>query len=332
MRKTTWLAGLAGAPIVATGSSAPGSAQQIDIKISHATALESTKGQTWEHFKQLAEERLGDRVLVRHHHSAQLYGQEEGISALQAGAVQLISPGAPLMTGVYPRMALFGLPFMFEPAEEVREVAADPEAGGKIFAEMPEKGLKFLAFWLNGYRLLGNSKRPIEKLEDLEGLKIRVPGGKVYRDTFAALGGNVVAVSWSEIVTALQQGTVDAIEPTASNWWADNLYELAPYITDTNHILSTYVVATNAQWWEGLPEDIRSELEEIMAETTEYNWQMVQEANQHAIEQMKADGATFTELSPEEKQRWFEQVKPVHAQYEDVIGKDILDATYEIIQ
>lgn len=332
MRYRAWITGFAALTLVSLGMGVPAQAAPIKIKVSHATSLHSAKGQTWEFFKKLCDERLAGKVEVTHHHSAQLYGQREGIQALQAGAVQLISPGAPLLTGDFPKVAVFGLPLMFDPADEIRKIADSPAIGGKIFAEFPSKNLKFVAFWLNGYRVVGSRKGPITSIEDLAKVKIRVPGGKIYRDTFEALGGNVVAVSWSEIVSALQQGTVDAIEPTANNWESQKLYEIATDITYTNHILSTYIVATNNEWWNSLPGDIRGELEKILAETEAYNWKMTTDENTGAVERMKAAGAKFYELDPAEKKRWFDRVKPIHKQYEDVIGKDILDAVYEIVE
>ena len=332
MRFTMWISGLAVLSLCYVGAEGAAQAAPIEIKISHATSQLSAKGRTWDYFKKLCEERLAGKVKVSHHHSAQLYGQREGIQALQAGAVQFISPGAPLMTGDFPKMAVFGLPLMFDPADEIRQAAASPKIGGKIFDVMPAKNLKFVSFWLNGYRVVGSRKGPIKSIEDLGKVKIRVPGGKIYRDTFEALGGNVVAVSWSEIVSALQQGTVDAIEPTANNWESQKLYEIATDITYTNHILSTYIVATNNEWWNSLPGDIRGELEKILAETEAYNWKMTTDENTGAVERMKAAGAKFYELDPAEKKRWFDRVKPIHKQYEDVIGKDILDAVYEIVE
>jgi C4-dicarboxylate-binding protein DctP len=318
---------------VIMGFALPASAAPIVIKISHATSLKSTKGQTWEFFKKLAEKRLKGKVEVRHHHSHQLYGQRQGIQALQAGAIQLISPGTALMTGEYPKFALFALPYMFKTPEVLRKLAKSPEVGGKIFSEMPQKGLKFLAFWLNGYRFLGNSKRLVKRLEDLKGIKVRVPGGKIYRDTFKALGANVVSVSWKEIVTALQTKMVDGIEPTASNWEAQKLYELAPYITFTNHMLSTYVVATNQKWWDGLPAGVRKELAQVMKETTKFNWDMVQRVNREAIEKMKATGkAQFHTLSDKERVRWVDRMRPIYKRYEKIVGKDIMNAVYKIVK
>ena len=115
-------------------------------------------------------------------------------------------------------------------------------------------------------------------------------------------------------------------------WSSQKLYEIAPDITYTKHILSVYVVATNAKWWDSLPNDIRKELKSALDETTKYNWEMVKKANSEAVSSMKAKGAKFHSLSPSETKRWFNKVKSVHKQYEDVIGKEMLNEVYKIVE
>lgn len=305
-------------------------AAPIVIKISHATTLTSTKGQTWEYFKKLCEERLKGKVEVQHFHSAQLFGQVQGISATQAGAVQLIAPSTSIYTKLFPKFAVWELPYLWNSTAELRKAANDPNIGGKIFAEMNKKGLHSFGLWLNGYRIMGSWKRPIRKLEDLQGLKVRVLPAKQFRDTFTALGGNVVSIAWKEITPALQQKVVDAIEPTASNWESTKLYELAPHITFTNHVLASYVVAANKKWWESLPNDIRKELDQIMKETTDFNWKLVADVDAKAVEKMKAAGTHFYTLTSAERKRWIIKARKVHKDYEKVIGKDILQKVYAL--
>lgn len=305
-------------------------AEPIVIKIVNVTSQNSTKGQSWEYFKKLAEERLRGKVVVQHFHSGQLYGQAQKMGALQAGAIQFISPATGLYTKLFPAWAMWELPYLFNTPEELRRAANDPKIGDRIFAEAEKKGMKVFGLWLNGFRLVGTWKRPVQKLEDLQGLKLRVVPGKVYRDAFSALGANVVSIAWGEIVPALQQKVVDAIEPTASNWEAQKLYELARHITFTNHILANYVVATNKKWWDGLPGDIRKELAQIMKETTDYNWKLVADVDAKAVAKMKAAGTNFYELEPAERKRWVAKARMVHKDYEKTIGKDILQAVYNL--
>ena len=331
MRKTLVLL-VAFALILAGWWAAPlgQAAEPIVIKIVNVTSQNSTKGQSWEYFKKLAEERLRGKVVVQHFHSGQLYGQAQKIAALQAGAIQFISPGTGLYTKIFPAWALWELPYLFNTPRDLRRAGDDPKIGGRLFAQAEKKGLKAFGLWLNGFRLVGTWKRPVQKLEDLQGLKLRVIPGKVYRDAFSALGANVVSIAWGEIVPALQQKVVDAIEPTASNWEAQKLHELAPHITFTNHILSNYVVTTNKKWWDGLPADIRRELAQIMKETTDYNWKLVEEVDRQAVEKMKAGGAKFFDLSPQERKRWVTRTQRVLKDYEKVVGKDVLQAVYRL--
>jgi len=302
----------------------------IVIKIVNVTSQNSTKGQSWEYFKKLAEERLRGKVVVQHFHSGQLFGQAQKMGALQAGAIQFISPATGLYTKLFPSWALWELPYLFNTPEELRRAAEDPKIGGRIFADAEKKGMKAFGLWLNGFRLVGTWKRPVRKLEDLQGLKLRVIPGKVYRDAFSALGANVVSIAWGEIVPALQQKVVDAIEPTASNWESTKLYELARHITFTNHILANYVVATNKKWWDDLPADIRKELDQIMKETTDYNWKLVADEDAKAVEKMKAAGTNFYDLEPAERKRWVAKARMVHKDYEKTVGKDVLQAVYNL--
>lgn len=306
---------------------AQSSGQTIVVKVSSDTGPDSLKGLTWERFKQIAESKLQGKVEIQVFHAGSLYKQNEQVPALQQGNVHLISPGSAVYTGLVPSQAVYELPYTFKSYQMVIDASKDPAIGGKVNADMEAQGLMSLSTWLNGYRLVGTAKPPITKLEDMQGLKIRTPPGTTYVETFKALGANVVPVNWQEIHTALQQRIVDAIEPTANNWWVEKLHELAPNITYTNHILSTYVVATNKQWWEGLPADIRQGLTEAMEETTQWNIDSTLKENEDAIAKMKEDpNVKFSNLSPEEFDRWRETVQPVIKGFESDIGAGVLSA------
>ena len=137
-------------------------------------------------------------------------------------------------------------------------------------------------------------------------------------------------MSWSEITTALQQGVVDAIEPTGNNWTADKLYEIAPYVTTSDHMLSTYIVLTNEQWWASLPDDIRAQLTQILKETTDYNWKITEEENNAALDEIAANpNGELVRLTPDELKQWQAAVRPLYTKYAGSIGKDIMDAVYK---
>ena len=315
------------APAPTTAAAPQSSGQKVIVKVSSDTGPDSLKGKTWEHFKQVAESKLPGKVEVQIFHSGSLYKQDEQVSALQQGNVQFISPGSATYTGLVPSLGIYELPYTFKSYQMVIDAAKDPVISGKVQGDMEAKGIMSVGTWLNGYRLVGTAGAPITKLEDFQGVKIRTPPGKVYVETFKALGANVVPVNWQEIHTALQQGIVDAIEPTANNWWVEKLNEQAPNITYSDHILSTYVVGTNKQWWDGLPADIRQGLKEAMDETTQFNIESTKKDNEDAVAKMKADdpNTKFYNLTPEEFDRWRNAVKPVINSFQDVVGADVLN-------
>jgi len=318
---------------IASGSSPAHTAEKIVLKVAHATAITSVKGKTFELFKKLAEERLKGRIEVQHFHSGQLFNAEKILQNLPLGAVHMTADLPEIYASLVPELNIFGQPFVFTSPEMARAALTDPEIGGKLEKKLAEKGIQVVSVWANGWRVLASRKQPIQRLEDMRGLKVRVPAGKLFIDTFKALGANPQAMPWPEVYTALSQGVVDAVEPTPSNIYSAKLFEPAPYITLSNQMFSGYLVMVTKRYWEGLPADVRSELEKVVQEVTDWNWREQQREDDEDIAKMKATGRVqVLALSVEERKRWAEAVRPVHLQYEAVVGKDLFAALYRLAQ
>lgn len=333
MRKSElWIAGAAVLGIALGASPAP-AAEKIVLKIAHVTAITSVKGKTFELFKKLAEERLKGRIEVQHFHSGQLFNAEKILQNLPLGAVHMTADLPEIYASLVPELNIFGQPFVFTSPEMARAALTDPEIGGKLEKKLAEKGIQVVSVWANGWRVLASRKQPIQRLEDMRGLKVRVPAGKLFIDTFKALGANPQAMPWPEVYTALSQGVVDAVEPTPSNIYSAKLFEPAPYITLSNQMFSGYLVMVTKRYWEGLPADVRSELEKVVQEVTDWNWREQQREDDEDIAKMKATGRVqVLALSKEERKRWAEAVRPVHQQYEAVVGKDLFAALYRLAE
>lgn len=300
-------------------------ANPIVIKVNNDVAADALKGQTWRVFKDSAEKYLGDKVDVQIFDGGSLYNQTDQITALQQGNIQFIAPGTGVYGSILPSFAAFEMPYLFKSPEMIDAAMKDPDVGGLILGKMKAKNLRAAGVWLNGWRMVGADK-PIQSLADLKGLKIRVPPGNNYVATFQALGANVTPIAWGEVPQALQQGIIDAVEPTANNWYADKLYELAPDITYSDHIYSFYLVGTNAQWWDGLPADVQDGLQKALDDAQQWNWDHINAANSDAVDKMKAAGATFYTLSQDELNKWQTIIQDkVWPQFSDQIGKDLLD-------
>ena len=307
-------------------------AKPIVIKISHDTAPTGPKALAFAHFKKLAEERLKGKVEVQHYHSGQLYkSDEESVSALQAGAIQMVSPTAAKWQPLIPEFALFTLPYVFANTDMMKKALLDPDIGGKIIGKLKQKNLRYLTVWDNGFRQQLNNKRPILEPKDLKGLKIRIQASKVFEAYFKQAGANPQVIAWSEAPTALRQGVIDGIECATPHIWASKLHEIAPYVTFTNHVYSAYIVATNEKFWSGLPADIRTTLEQCMKDTTDWQWADNKKKTQDYMDKVLDAGyAQVIYLSRKELAKWAKFFRPVHKQFENVVGPDILKSLYDL--
>ncbi len=307
-------------------------AKPIVIKISHDTAPTGPKALAFEHFKKLANQRLEGKVEVQHYHSGQLYkSDEESVSALQAGAIQMVSPTAAKWQPLIPEFALFTLPYVFVNTDMMKESLLSPSIGGKIIGRLKEKGLHYLTVWDNGFRQQLNTKHPILEPKDLKGLKIRIQASKVFEAYFKHAGANPQVIAWSEAPTALQQGVIDGIECATPHIWASKLHELARYITFTNHVYSAYIVATNEKFWSGLPADIRASLEQCVKDTTDWQWADNKKRTKNYVDKVLDAGlAQVIYLSHKDLANWASFFRPVHKQFEKTVGKDVLEALYDL--
>jgi C4-dicarboxylate-binding protein DctP len=194
-----------------------------------------------------------------------------------------------------------------------------------MLGAMEDKGLMGLGYWHNGMKQLSASK-PLLEPTDAEGLKFRIQESDVLEAQFAELGANPQKMAFSEVYLALQQGVVDGQENTWSNILTQKFHEVQDGITNTDHGVIDYLVVTSTEFWEGLDEDVRSQLEQIFNEVTaEFNAKSNQ-INDDARKEIEAAGTEIRELTPEQRQKWVDAMKPVWDEFADQIGQDNIDA------
>jgi C4-dicarboxylate-binding protein DctP len=149
----------------------------------------------------------------------------------------------------------------------------DPPIHREIISELEAKDIKPVAIWINRGRHIGyRGSKAVRVPEDMKGIKIRVQSADIFVETMKAFDANVIAMSWGEVPTALQQGVIDAAEPTPNAWVGSKIYELVDQITVNGYVYSFYIVTANKTWWEGLRVDIRAGLERAFASATDWNW------------------------------------------------------------
>ena len=297
----------------------------IVIKFSHVVAPDTPKGKGADKFKELAEKYTGGKVKVEVYPNSQLYKDKEEVEALQLGAVQMLAPSlakfGPL--GVK-EFEVFDLPFILPNKAALRKVT-DGALGKRLFAKLETKGITGLAYWDNGFKIM-TANKALKTPEDFRGMKIRIQSSKVLEAQMRALGAIPQVMAFSEVYQALQTGVVDGAENTASNIYTQKHHEVQKFGTLADHGYIGYAVIVNKKFWDGLPADVRTQLEKAMAEATAYSNQIAQSENDDALAEMKKSGKiTFVELTAEQKAAWRKALEPVYTEMQSRVGKDVLD-------
>lgn len=272
-------------------------AEVITIRLAHEDPPDNQWGMGANHFKELVEAKTNGAVIVQIYDNGQLGHGVDNIQQLQTNTLEMTIVGSDL-ADIDNFFRIFDLPYLFRDRDHAKKVLA-----GDLLVTGNEKlashGLVLLAYWENGFRQITNSIKPIVVPEDLKGIKIRVPENPVRVATFAAYGANPLAMPFSELYTALQQGVVDAQENPYGNIWGDKLYEVQKYISKSNHVFTPISVLISKDYWDGLSPEIQTVLKEAAMETT--IWQMDWAASQETawLQDMVDAGCEFNDVDVE---------------------------------
>ncbi len=305
-------------------------AEPIVIKFSHVVAPDTPKGKAALTFKQLVEERTNGRVKVEVYPNSQLYKDREEMEALQLGAVQMLAPSFAKFGPLGVReFEVYDLPYIF-PNKETLYRVMDGEIGQGLLKKLEPKGVIGIAYWDNGFKQMSANKL-LKTVDDFKGLKMRIQSSKVLEAQMRALGANPQVMAFSEVYTALQQGVVDGTENPISNFYTQKMNEVQKYMTISDHGYLGYAVIVNKKFWEGLPPDIRTILEQAMKETTKYERDIAQKENDDALAAVREAKTTEVYILPDkDRLAWQKALLPVHTQFESVVGKDLIYGIYNI--
>ncbi|MGN8342263.1 TRAP transporter substrate-binding protein [Pseudomonas sp. SMV71] len=300
-------------------------AEPIVIKFSHVVGEQTPKGQGALMFKKLVEERLPGRVKVEVYPNSTLYSDDKEMEALLLGDVQIIARSLAKFDQYTRTVQLFDLPFLFDDIGAVDRFQQGPE-GQKLLKSMESKNITGLAYWHNGMKQL-SANRPLRKPEDAHGLNFRIQASAVLEQQFNAVGAKAQPMNFSVVYQALRTGVVNGTENPYSNFYDQKLHEVQKYVTETNHGILDYMLITTSDFWNGLPPDIRTELEKIVVESTAHANNEALRLNQKDRQRvLDAKTTEIIELTPEERNAWRDKMKPVWAKFEQAIGPDLIKA------
>ncbi|PXF28557.1 ABC transporter substrate-binding protein, partial [Pokkaliibacter plantistimulans] len=219
------------------------------IRFGYGLNQDSKQGRAADYFVQRMSELSGGKFKVKAFGGASLGSDIQMQNALIGGAQEMMVGSTSTLVGIDKRMGVWDLPFLFDSAEQADKVLDGPY-GQKLLDNLQDQGLVGLVYWENGFRNMTNSKRPIEKMSDMDGVKLRVMQNPMYLDLFKSMGANAVPMSFSELFTALETKAVDGQENPVTTIESSKFYEVQKYLSLTQHVYSPWIVLMSKSFWD----------------------------------------------------------------------------------
>ena len=285
-------------------------AQERVIRFGHLNNADHPVSFGVKRFSELLAAKSGGKMKVQEFPASQLGNELQQQSALQGGVQQMSAPATTSLAGIVKEFGLVDFPFSVSTFEQA-DALLDGPLGQALIAKLLEKGLVALGYWDLGFRNVTNSKHPITKAEDLDGLKIRVIPNPVFLETFRAFKANPVPMAFAELYGALEARAVDGQENPYAVILSNKFYEVQKYLSATNHVYAANIVLVSKKFWDSLTPAEQKMMNEAADETRSYQRQVSRAAAQKAVGELQAKGMQYNQISPAEQKRMAQIAKPV---------------------
>ena len=292
---------------------APAQAQDIQertIKFGHLNNTDHPVSMGVKRFAELVAAKSGGKMKVQEFPSSTLGNEMQQQSALQGGVQEMTAPATTSLAGIVKEFGLIDFPFSVSTYAQA-DALLDGPLGQALIAKLPEKGLVSLGYWDLGFRNVTNSRRPITKPEDLEGLKLRVIPNPVFLETFKALKANPVPMPFTELYGALESKAVDGQENPFAVILSNKFFEVQKFVSATNHVYATNIILVSKRFWDKLSPAEQKIMQDAADETRVYQRQVSRAAAQKAVAELQAKGMQFNEVAQAEQARMAQIAKPV---------------------
>jgi tripartite ATP-independent transporter DctP family solute receptor len=281
-------------------------------------------------FAEIVKAKSGGKIKVNVFGGGSLGKDTAVVSAMQGGNVDLCVMNSSLLAGVVKEMGMLDFPYVFATEKEAYAVVDGP-FGDKLHALLEPKGLVGLSYWELGFRHFHVGKRPITKLEDIQGLKIRVIETPVYLDFMKAMGANAVPLPYPELYGALEQAAVDGGTQPVINMTTAKLYEVQKYFSLTGHMYNPQSVIFSKKIWDTLSGDEKKLLQAAVTEARDYQRQISRERNAAGIAELKAKGMQINELPAADRARMKAKAQAVVDKHTARIGEPLVKEMYAAV-
>ena len=272
-------------------------------------------------FGELVEQGSGGKIKVRVFAGGVLGGDQQTVSSLQGGTIDMTVLNSGILASHVKEMAVYDFPFLFQNEREV-EAITDGPIGKGFHDRLADVGLIGLGYWELGFRHITNSARAVEKVEDLAGLKLRVIPNPINLDWVKAFGANPVPLAFPEVYTALEQKVVDGQENPLTVIAANKFFEVQKYLTLTYHQYNPQSIIISKRVWDGMSAAEQALIASAATEAGAYQRKLARDEAEGALNALRNGGMQVTELSEAELARLREKLQPVIATHTDSVGAE----------
>ncbi|MGV0958876.1 MAG: TRAP transporter substrate-binding protein [Limnohabitans sp.] len=288
--------------------------QERTIKFGHLNNTDHPTSMGVKKFAELVAAKSGGKIKVNEFASSQLGNELQQQSALMGGVQEMLVASTTSLAGIVKEYGLLDFPFLFSNARQA-DAMVDGPLGKLLNNRLNDKGIVVLGFFDLGFRNVTNSKRPITKGEDLEGLKLRVIPNPVFIETFKTFKANPVPMPFAELYGALENKAVDGQENPYAMILSSKIYEVNKYVSETNHVYATNPIQISKRFWDKLSATEQKLIQDAATEAQNYQRVVSREVSSKAVNELKAKGMVFNEIAASEQSRMRSEVKAVHDKF-----------------
>ncbi len=326
MRLKTLFASLVASSLLVSGAAAAQDIKPRVIRFGYGLNEQSNQGRATKLLADEIEKTSGGKMKLRAVGAAALGSDVQMQQALIGGAQEMMVGSTATLVGIVGEMGLWDTPFLFANSKEADTIFDGP-IGQKVMDKLRDKGLVGLVYWENGFRNLTNNKRPVTKVEDLDGIKLRVMQNTVYLDSFKTLGANAVPMAFSELFTALETKAVDGQENPYNTILSSKFFEVQKFLTVSNHVYSPWIVLVSKKYWDQLSKDEQKVIQDAAIKSREFERTDTRTEAGKALADLKSKGMQVNELSVAEVARMREKLAKVNAGIATTVGNDLWQET-----
>lgn len=301
--------------------------KKYDLKMAITVGESSTWYAAAKQFSDEVKEKTEGRINITLFPNEQLSGGDsgKGIELLIKGTTDLSYHSTIIYSIMDERLGIVSAPFLFKDFAAVDSALAG-KGGEAIKNILREKGVEPLGFGQNGFRQVTNSVHTIKSADDIKGLKIRIPGIKMYVDLWQQLGADPTKMTFSEVFTSLQQGMIDGQENPIDVIHSAKLNEVQKYATLWNYSYDPLILGINKKLFDSLHADDQKVIQEAAARANEYQIKLAREKEAQQMDELSKAGMEFYTPTDQELETFKTAVEPIYQQYESIWGKELLDA------